>query len=116
MKISAQEVPAIVGEFVQSEIVPKASTKGTLATLGFLLGGQGLAVGVGAMLSQYLPILQSLAVVDKDGKIDLDDLKSRAENALKMAGGKMEILGGLYFFDAEDIDALLRIAENHAIP
>lgn len=116
MKISAQEVPAIVAEFVQTEIVPKASTKGTLATLGFLLGGQGLAVGVGSMLAQYHPILQSLSVIDKDGKIDLDDLKSRADNALKMAGGRMEILGGLYFFDADDVTALLKIAENHAIP
>jgi hypothetical protein len=113
MFIHTQDVPAIVTEYINSVIVPKASTKGLLATIGFMVGGQGLGVGVGNMIHQYEPILRSFSIIAEDGRINLSDVRSRAENAMKMAGGKLDLWGGFYTFDMEDINSMLSIAAKY---
>jgi hypothetical protein len=113
MYILVQDVPAVVTEYVNTVIVPKASTKGLLATIGFMIGGQGVGVGVGNMLKQYEPILRSFSIITEEGRINLSDVKERAENAMKLAGGKLDLWGGFYSFDNEDITSLLSIAQKY---
>ena len=110
MFISTQALPQAVKDYVQEVIFPKAPTPLAQFGVGFMLPYVNRMVD--QKVAQASPALLALGVIDEHGKIDLDQAKAAAVQALEKAGGKLAIAG--YSADMSDIDALYAIAQRYA--
>lgn len=110
MFVSTQALPQIVRDYVTEVIFPKAPTPALQFGIGFLL--PYIDRMIDSKVAQARPALQALGVIDEHGKIDLEQARTAAQQALEKAGGRIEMSG--YSADRSDIDAIFSIAQRHA--
>ena len=110
MFVSTQALPQIAREYVQEIIFPKAPTPALQFGIGFLL--PYIDRMIDSKVAQYRMALQALGVIDEHGKLDLEQARTAAQQALEKAGGRVDVSG--YSADRSDIDALFQIAQRHA--
>lgn len=108
MKMSLGNIPALIGAYVEQEVVPKAN--GLQKVMSYLavpvIGAQAQQ-----MFTQYKPALSALGALTDDGMIDLDVLYPRLKDAVHKAG-KVPVMG--IIFDESDVDKLNAIAQQYA--
>ena len=109
MKTPTGNLPAVVAEFFSSAVLPAASAAGGAAPFATAFIGGLVARRVPDMVAQYLPMLQTLGVVDAEGRIDVDLLYGEAVRALEK--NPLTIMG--YKPDREDLDKLKAIMEKY---
>ena len=109
MRMPIGNLPQVVLEFTDSVLMPAASAKG-----GALPFTVGIVAGLAArrapeMVSQYLPVLKSLGVVDEQNRIDVDLLHEEAAKAL--SAHPLTVAG--YTPDSGDLDKLREIMNRY---
>lgn len=96
------DVELVLGQYIKDVMLPAMPSslmKFALAT------GSVLVIGKAEKLvQQYLPMLQAMDIIDKEGNVDIESLYKAAKEGLKAAGGKIEIKG--FIFNEQDIDKL----------
>lgn len=96
------QIELVLAQYIKQEVIPAIPNP----IIKFALaGGSFLAIGkFEKLIEQYLTILQSMDIIDKEGNIDIDSLYSAAKEGLKATGGKLDIKG--LIFNQNDIDKL----------
>lgn len=109
MKMPIGNLPAVVLEFAEEVLMPAASAKG-----GVLPFTVGIISGLAAkqapqMVTQYMPMLQALGVIDDQNRVDVDLLYEEAAKALE--AHPLTVAG--YTPDKSDLDKLREIMNRH---
>lgn len=96
------DVELVIGKYIKQEVIPAIPNP----LLKFALAsGSVLVMGKAERLIQkYLPMLQSMDIIDEEGNVDIDSLYSASKEGLKATNGKLEIKGMI--FNQNDIDKL----------
>ena len=101
MRMTTENIPVVLAEYLDQVLIPKS----TSSTQTFM---SALVVG---MAGQRVKAMAS-AFADAEGKINLDELRQAADEAIRRAGSvDIPMLG--YRADAEDIARLFEIANRH---
>ncbi len=112
MKIKVADLSVVLRDYLAADVLPKATAN---PILQFMLGITSIKLTdhtVANFLSAYMPVLQALDIIDKDGEIDIDDLYETATKALSdYCSGAVEVMG--YRADQDDLDSLRNIAMKH---
>ena len=96
------DIELVLGQYIKQEVIPAIPNP----YMKFLLaGGSFLVMGKAErLIQQYLPMLQSMDIIDAEGNVDIDALYTAAKEGLKATNGKIEIKG--LIFNQNDIDKL----------
>jgi hypothetical protein len=109
MKMPIGNLPAVIAEFFSSAVLPAASAAGGAAPFATAFIGGLIARRAPELVTQHLPALQALGVVDAEGKLDIELLYGEAVKAMEK--GTPTILG--YRVDREDLEKLKDIMQKH---
>lgn len=104
MKLADIELGII--DYIHQEIAVKATgvLKFLIYTGSFLGASKGEKI-----IAQYLPILQQMELIDKDGNIDVETLYNAAKQGIKQCGS-FEWKG--IIFDEKDVDKVYSYIKN----
>ena len=106
MKIATQDIPAIMAQFIDSQVAPQASGLQKFGSYAMLFVVQNKMPEI---ITRYTPIMQMTGIMSEDGMIDLEYLHNMASEAMNHAG-KVNLLG--YLMDASDVESLYAIAQR----
>ena len=106
MKVSTQDIPAIMGQFIDAQIAPQATGMQKFGTYAMLYVVNNKLQQI---VTQYTPIMKMTGIMTDDGMIDLEYLHGMTSDAMAHAG-KVNVLG--YLMDASDIESLYAIAQR----
>ena len=107
MKISTQDIPAVLSEFLDAQVAPKASglQKFGAYALMFVVNNK-----MPEITARYTPIMKMVGLMGDDGLIDLDYAHNMISDAMSHAG-RVNVLG--YLVDAPDVESIYAIAQRH---
>ncbi len=107
MKLNPQEIPAVFGEFLDSQVAPQANglQKFGAYAMQFVIGAK-----MPDIMQRYAPVMKMTGILGDDGLIDIDYAHNMASAAMGKAG-KVNILG--YNIDASDIETIYAISQRH---
>ena len=96
------QIELVLAQYIKQEIIP--AIPNTFIKFA-LAGGSFLVMGKAErLIQQYLPMLQSMDIIDAEGNVDIDALYSATKEGLKATNGKLEIKG--LIFNQNDVDKL----------
>ena len=107
MKVNHTDLPAILGQYVDSEIAPKATGGQKFLAYAALFAAQARMANI---IQTYTPVLKAAGIMGDDGMIDADAAYDMAKFAMDKAG-KVNVMG--YIMDSSDVDALYDIAQSY---
>lgn len=107
MKIATSDIPAIIGQYVDSEVAPIASgmQKFGAYSLVFVIQNK-----IKDIIDQYGPTMKMIGVMDDNNMIDMDKAHEIASFAMSKAN-KVNILG--FLMDDHDVDAIYTISNRY---
>lgn len=107
MKITMQDIPAIMAEYVDAQVAPQASgmQKFGVYSLLFVVNNKMQEIA-----QRYTPVMRMTGIMDEAGTIDIEYLHNMASEAMNHAG-TVNLLG--YVMDASDVESLYAIAQRH---
>ncbi len=109
MKIALQDVPPLLVNHMEKNILPKANMyqKFVVGAAMFALSNRAsAAINDPKVVSN----MKMLGVLGDDGFVDMDYAREMAISALQRTGGSLPIGG--YVFDAQDVEALYENAKS----
>ena len=107
MKISTSDIPAIIGQYVDSEVAPIASgmQKFGAYSLVFVIQNK-----IKDIIDQYGPTMKMIGIMDDEQMLDMDAAREMASFAMQKAH-KVNVLG--FIMDKHDIDSLYTISQRY---
>ncbi len=110
MRLSAEKMPVVAKEFVMTYLLPKVPS----VWVQFLVfcSEPYLERASMAIVNNLLPGGRLLTVVEEDGCVDLDLMKTAIFNALEKVGGRVNLYG-IYTADRADFEKFFEIAQRH---
>lgn len=109
MKLSDIEV--VLGFYIKDEVLPHIPN--TLARFA-VATGSALAIGKGELLLQkYMPLMNTLGIIDANGDVDIDALYKASKEGLEATGGKLQVSG--LIFNNDDIEKLYRMLKEQEV-
>lgn len=105
LKITAQNLGAAFGAFIEQELVPKASG---LQKVMLYMALPVINAQTPQMVQQYASAIKLLDGMTDDGMIDLEKMYPALKDAVHKAG-KVPVMG--IIFDEADVDKLYAIAQ-----
>lgn len=107
MKISTADIPAVIGQYVDSEVAPIASgvQKFGAYSLVFVIQSK-----IKDIIDQYEPTMKMIGVMDDNQMLDMDAAREIASFAMQKAK-KVNVLG--FVMDEHDVDAMYQIATRY---
>ena len=111
MKIELQKFNGYVAQFLRSVLAPAAKSRATQFKIGWALGSGKAAV---AKDDDRFKMFVATGVMDKDGVVDVDQLRKCVEGGLELSGTlRIDELG----VDVErpEIDRFFRLLETGAL-
>lgn len=113
MKIALDAAPAVLVDYMEKAILPKAA-----GWQKFAVGAAMFALGTRAqgMIQDpaLLSTMRAVGVLGQDNLIDMDYARDMALSAMEKAGGKLPAMG--YVLDSTDIEALYESAKIARMP
>ena len=110
MKMPIGDIPAVVTEYFDAVLMPAAQASGGLWAFSIGFVGGVVTKRVPEMVSQYLPLMKSIGLVDEGNMLDVDLAYGEATSALKKAP---LVIGG-YRVDQSDLDTLRNIMNKYS--
>ena len=109
MKIALQDAPAVLVDYMEKHILPKASgwQKFGVGAAMFALGNRATALANDPKLAASL---KAIGIMGDDGFVDVDYAREMALSAMQKAGGSLPTMG--YVLDASDIEAIYETAKS----
>ena len=107
MKISTQDIPLIMTEYVDSQVAPKANGMQRFGVYSMLYAVNNKMPEI---LQRYAPIMKMTGIMDDAGVIDVEYLHNMAADAMSHAGN-VNLLG--FVMDGTDVESLYAIAQRH---
>ena len=107
MKMTTQEIPLVMAEYVDSQVAPKANGMQKFGTYAMLYVVNNKLPEI---VTRYTPIMRMTGIMDDAGAIDLDYVHSMAADAMSHAGS-VNVLG--FNMDGTDVESLYAIAQRH---
>lgn len=107
MKLNPQAIPSVFGEFLDSQIAPRATgmQKFGAYAMQFVINAK-----LPEIVQRYTPIMKMTGLMGDDGMIDIEYAHGMASAAIAKAE-KVNVLG--YILDASDIENIYAIAQRH---
>ena len=107
MKIATSDIPAIIGQYVDSEVAPIASgmQKFGAYSLVFVIQNK-----IKDIIDQYGPTMKMIGIMDDEQMLDMDAAREMASFAMQKAH-KVNVLG--FIMDEHDIDSLYTISQRY---
>lgn len=109
MKLPIANLGAAVADWMDKELVPKASGWQQLLTI---VAGVGISNNAVSRIQQYIPLLEVLGFIDENKNIDLALLNKAAKEAFAKTG-KIRVLG--IVIGPEDVDSMMTIAKKFSL-
>lgn len=109
MVLPVANLGAVVAQWIEAELLPKATGWQKVATI---MAGVGVANNAAVYLQQYIPTMQVLGFADAEGNINIDSVHAAAKAAFKEVG-KVVLPGGV-IIDADDVESMFGIAKKYA--
>lgn len=110
MKLPVARIGAVIAQWIDTELLPKAVGWQKVATIMVALG---IVRRADSFLVPYMPLLIALGYADTDNNIDIDAVYDAAKEAFSKTG-KITIAGGV-IIGPDDIDQLLAIAKASGV-
>ena len=107
MRISTQDIPVIMTEYLDSQIAPRATGMQKFGAYALMYVVNSKMPEIAA---RYTPIMKMTGIMGDDGMIDLDYAHNMAADAIGHAG-QVNVLG--YLMDASDVESIYAIAQRH---
>lgn len=108
MSLPIQNLGAVVADWIDHELLPKATGWQKVATV---MLSMGLVNNMTNIIAQYLPVLQMLGYADSDGNLLLDAILVAAKEAFSKTG-KLPLPLGIVV-DASDVETFITIARRY---
>ena len=107
MMISTSDIPAIVSQYIDSQVAPKASgmQKFGVYSILFVMNSK-----MPEIVARYTPVMRMAGIMDDNGMIDLDFTYNLTKDAMGHAE-KVNLFG--YVLDSTDVESLYAIAQRH---
>lgn len=109
MMLPVANVGAVVAQWMDEELVPKAVGWQKAITV---MAGIGITNHAHKMVEQYLPAMRLLGFADEEGNIDLDALHAAAKEAFSKTG-KLSLPGGI-IIGVDDVESMFAVAKKYA--
>lgn len=107
MKVSTQDIPAIMAQYIDSQVAPQANGVQKFGIYSLMYAVNNKMTDI---VTRYSPIMKMVGIMDDSGVIDLEYTHGMAADAMSHAG-KVNVLG--FLMDSSDVEAIYNIAQRY---